>query len=171
MEDDDQDNDGSAAPESFFSFNPAQEAPTDSTAAEELRRKARESILAAEAVAAAAAAVGPSLPQESSSSGTGLPELKKKPFEEWELHRRPRPENEELENEDADEEMEPVFTEETFIPGPEVGGCLYFIMHDNEFITENFFILPAKTCAYGTRRCGSCLSGRYTRRLWRRQRS
>ena len=143
----DNDEDDKALPGSFFSFTSTHETP-DSTATEEVRRKARESILAAKANATMAAPVGPTLPPESGPSGAELPELKEKPFKDWELLKRPRVENEEAEADDADEELEPVFTEETFIPGPEVGD-----RPSKSVIFHFLFFLTAQTSSSGTRWC------------------
>ncbi|VDK39795.1 unnamed protein product [Taenia asiatica] len=108
------------SPEGFFNFNSTQEDSVTPSTTEEARRKARESILAAEAEAA-----GKPTPQEPVPLSQELPPLEEKPFKDWQLPKRPRVErengasSEEEGGEDEEEEMGPMFTAETFIPGPE----------------------------------------------------
>ncbi|EUB54872.1 hypothetical protein ECG_07710 [Echinococcus granulosus] len=105
-----------ASPEGFFTFNGTQEDSVLPSNADEARRRARESILAAEA-----AAVGNTTPQETVPLPQELPPLEEKPFKDWQLPKRPRVEREEgaSSEEGEEEEMGPMFTAETFIPGPE----------------------------------------------------
>ncbi|KAL5105975.1 Proline-rich protein PRCC [Taenia crassiceps] len=107
------------SPGGFFTFNSTQEDSVTPLTTEEARRRARESILAAEAEVAVKA-----MSQEPVPSLQELPPLKEKPFSDWQLPKRPRVEREgdasgEEEGEEAEEEMGPLFTAETFIPGPE----------------------------------------------------
>lgn len=111
----------SVSPEGFFTFNNTQEDLVTPSTTEEARRKARESILAAEAEA-----VGKATPQEPVPPLQELPPLEEKPFKDWQLPKRPRVEREDGassgEEGEEEEEMGPMFTAETLIPGPEVSG-------------------------------------------------
>lgn len=119
---------------SFFTFEAAKEAPDATLSAEEVRRKAREAILASEATAKtfseASTSQGPSSSSvlaSSSMSHNNLPPLKEKPFTEWELQNRScvhqhGDNDDEFQHED---EEEPMFTAETFIPGPEVSRTVF----------------------------------------------
>ncbi|KAM3187168.1 hypothetical protein ACTXT7_002822 [Hymenolepis weldensis] len=102
---------------SFFTFGTAKKPSASTLSAEEVRRKAREAILASEATVA-------QRPSSTSSTGYYLPSLKEKPFSEWELQKGPR--SQPQQGGDSDQkfeheiEEEPMFTAETFIPGPEL---------------------------------------------------
>lgn len=102
---------------SFFTFGAANKPSASTLSAEEVRRKAREAILASEATST-------QRPSSTSSTAYDLPLVKEKPFSEWELQKGLR--NQQQQGGDSDQEFEreneeePMFTAETFIPGPEV---------------------------------------------------
>ncbi|VDO05808.1 unnamed protein product [Rodentolepis nana] len=109
---------------SFFTFEAAVEPSASTLSAEEIRRKTREAILASEASAMSSTestvAQGPS--SSTSTSGNYLPPLKEKPFSELELQKRPRAQQQQGDSDGEfahEDEEEPLFTAETFIPGPE----------------------------------------------------
>nr|CDS25560.1 Mitotic checkpoint protein PRCC C terminal [Hymenolepis microstoma] len=109
---------------SFFTFEAVEEPSASALSAEEVRRKTREAILASEASAKSSteltAPQGPS--SSTSSDGTYLPPLKEKPFSELELQKRPRAQEQQGDSDgefEHENEEEPLFTAETFIPGPE----------------------------------------------------
>lgn len=108
---------------SFFTFDASQGFSAPPISTEEVRQNARVSVLASEASLKAAAKA--SVAQESgSTSADNLPLLKEKPFKEWELQKRPN-----VQQGDSEEEFEkesgPMFTAESFIPGPEV--CISYL--------------------------------------------
>ncbi|VDM34193.1 unnamed protein product [Hydatigera taeniaeformis] len=110
--------DDPTSPNGFFSFNDNQDDSVLPSTTEEARRRARESVLATEAAAASRFT-----PQATAPSSQELPPLEEKPFKDWQLPKRPRMEHEEgagsEEEAEEAEDMGPMFTAETFIPGPE----------------------------------------------------
>ncbi|VDL64009.1 unnamed protein product [Hymenolepis diminuta] len=101
---------------SFFTFGAAKKPLASTLSAEEVRRKAREAILASEATATQRLS-------STSSTGCYLPSLKEKPFSERELQKgllNQQQQGDSYQEFEHENEEEPMFTAETFIPGPEV---------------------------------------------------